>query len=321
VLPVVPMFHANAWGFPYATWAVGGRLVMPGRYLQAEHVARMIEHERVTLTGGVPTIWLDVLNYAESHEVDLSSLTGVLSGGSAVPRSLIKRFYDRFGVSIVQGWGMTEMNPLGAVAWPPRGVEPGTEEDFDWRALSGRFLPGVEFRIVDDEGTELPNDGVAVGELEVRGPWVTDGYYDDPALDRMHDGWFCTGDSAAITPDGFLRISDRMKDVIKSGGEWISSVEIEGHVMAHPGVVEAAVIAVPDDRWGERPLACVVRRDSSTVTADELCRFLSDRVARWQLPEQWAFIDQVPKTSVGKFDKKVLRVRHADGDLIIERLG
>jgi fatty-acyl-CoA synthase len=321
VLPVVPMFHANTWGVPYAVWMAGSDIVLPGRYLQAEHVVRMIRDEQVTWAAGVPTIWTDVLQYASSHDVDLSSLRFVVSGGSAVPRALIQRFYERFGVPVVQAWGMTEMSPLGTVAWPQKGVARGSEADFDWREYSGRIVPGVELRIVDDEGDALPWDGESVGEVEVRGPWITGAYYDDAAAERVHDGWFRTGDVGSVTPDGYLRISDRIKDVIKSGGEWISSVELEGHLMAHPEVFEAAVIAVPDARWDERPLACVVRSDAGGVTADELREFLAERVARWQVPERFTFIDAVPKTSVGKFDKKVLRTRHADGELDVEELG
>jgi fatty-acyl-CoA synthase len=320
VLPVVPMFHANTWGIPYAVWMVGSDLVLPGRYLQGEHVVRMIEEQRVTWAAGVPTIWNDVLQYASTHDVDLSSLRGIVSGGSAVPRALVERFAQRFGLPLTQAWGMTETSPLGAVGRPPKGVTPGTDHDFGWREYSGRVIPGVELRIVDDDGTVLPWDGIAVGEIEVRGPWVTGAYYDDPALERLHDGWFRTGDVASVSPDGFVKISDRIKDVIKSGGEWISSVELEGHLMAHPDVLEAAVIAVPDARWDERPLACVVRRESATVSADALADFLAARVAKWQVPERWTFIDAVPKTSVGKFDKKVLRTQHGDGELAVEEL-
>jgi fatty-acyl-CoA synthase len=320
VLPIVPMFHANAWGIPYAIWMVGADLVLPGKYLQGEFVARMVEEEQATWSGGVPTIWTDVLQYAATHDVDLSSLRGVLSGGSAVPRVLIERMWNELGVAVLQGWGMTETSPLAAIGWPPRGTETGSEEDVDWRVLSGRIVPGVELRLVDDDGTVVPWDGESIGEIEARGPWVTASYYEDPAPDRFHDGWLCTGDIASISPDGFIKISDRSKDVIKSGGEWISSVELEGLLMAHPEVLEAAVIAVPDPKWDERPLACVVRISDSEVSAAELCGFLSERIARWQLPERWAFIEVVPKTSVGKFDKKVLRTRHADGELVVEEL-
>jgi fatty-acyl-CoA synthase len=216
---------------------------------------------------------------------------------------------------------MTETSPLAAMARAPRGVEPGTAEEMDWREKAGRVLGGVEMRIVDDGGRPLPWDGEAVGEIEVRGPWVTGSYYRDPAVDKFDDGWLRTGDVGCITGNGFVQITDRAKDVIKSGGEWISSVELENHLMGHPDVVEAAVIGVPDPKWQERPLACVVCTDASTVTAGDLREFLADRLASWQVPERWAFIDEVPKTSVGKFDKKVLRARHADHDLAVEELG
>ena len=227
-----------------------------------------------------------------------------------MPRSLIERFEEQFGVRIVQGWGMTETSPLAAVSLPPKGVELGTTEEMDWRAKSGRIIAGVELRIVDDDGVVLPWDGESVGEVQVRGPWVTGAYYRDPDPEKFDDGWLRTGDIASVTANGYIQITDRAKDVIKSGGEWISSVELEVLLMAHPGVVEAAVIAVPDPRWEERPLACVVCREDTEVTAHELREFLGGSIARWQLPERWTFIDEVPKTSVGKFDKKVLRARY-----------
>jgi fatty-acyl-CoA synthase len=320
VLPVVPMFHANAWGLPYAAWLAGAGLVMPARFLQAEPLAKLIEAERPTIAGAVPTIWSDLLRYAAEHPVDLSSLRLVVCGGSAVPRTLIERFEQDHGARIIQGWGMTETSPLAALARSPRGVELGTPEEMDWRAMAGRVIGGVELRIVDDAGTPLPWDGEAVGEIEVRGPWVTGSYYLDPAADKFDGGWLRTGDVGCVYENGFIRITDRAKDVIKSGGEWISSVEIENLLMSHPDVVEAAVIGVPDPKWEERPLACIVRAEGSTLTAPDLAAFLGDKVAKWQVPERWAFIDEVPKTSVGKFDKKVLRARHADDELAVEDL-
>jgi fatty-acyl-CoA synthase len=267
----------------------------------------------------VPTIWADLLRYADAHDVDLSSLRQIISGGAAMPRALMEAFQER-GVRMLQAWGLTETSPVAAIGLPPRGVEPGSEEELECRTLTGRVLPGVELRIVDDDGTVLPWDGDAVGEIEVRGPWITASYYGDPAPEKFHDGWLRTGDIASVTPKGYLRITDRAKDVIKSGGEWISSVELEGHLMAHPCVAEAAVVAVPDPRWDERPLACVVVKDGASVSATELREFLSTRIAKWQLPERWTFIAEVPKTSVGKFDKKVLRAQFADGELTVEQL-
>ncbi len=313
VLLIVPMFHANAWGLPYASWLVGAGMVMPSRFLAADALCRLIRLSRPTLSGAVPTIWNDILRYAESHPVDLSSLRMVVCGGSAVPRILMERFEERHGMRIVQAWGMTETSPLAAIALPPSGCDPADE--LDWRAKTGRVVAGVELRIVDGEGRELPWDGQAVGEIEVRGPWITGGYYRDPAPEKFHDGWLRTGDVGTVDAKGFVQITDRAKDVIKSGGEWISSVELENAIMTHPDVVEAAVIGVPDERWQERPLACVVLREGARPSPSELAASLSKRVARWWIPERWCFVAEVPKTSVGKFDKKVLRGRFSNGEL------
>lgn len=311
VLSIVPMFHANAWGTPYGAFMTGADMLMPQQFLQAEPLTAIIARHRPTLSAGVPTIWSDLLRYAQSHPVDLSSLRMITAGGAAVPRQLIEQYQERFGVELVQGWGMTETSPLVALALPPRGTP--LEEEIEWRAKTGRVVPGVEVRVAGEDGTILPNDGESVGEFEVRGPWITASYYRDPAPERFHDGWLRTGDIGTLDHRGFMQISDRTKDVIKSGGEWISSVELENEVMAHPAVVEAAVVAVPDERWSERPLVAVVIEEGSAVGTDELLEFLSGRVSRWWLPERWVFIDEVPKTSVGKFDKKALRARHAEG--------
>jgi fatty-acyl-CoA synthase len=311
ILIIVPMFHANAWGLPYAGWLAGADLIMPGRFLQAAPLCKLIEAERPTVSGAVPTIWADILRHLETTPADLSSLRLVACGGSAVPRALMERFQERHGVRIVQAWGMTETSPLAAIALSPKGTPP--EEELDWRAKTGRIVAGVELRIVDDAGRELPWDGKTAGEIEVRGPWITGAYYRDPAPEKFHDGWLRTGDVGTADLRGFVQITDRAKDVIKSGGEWISSVELENAIMAHPDVVEAAVIGVPDERWQERPLACVVLRAGATVTAEALGAFLAERVAKWWVPERWTFIAEVPKTSVGKFDKKLLRARHAEG--------
>jgi fatty-acyl-CoA synthase len=318
VMPVVPMFHANAWGLPYGAAMHGADLVMPGPYLAAEPLARLIAEERVTAAGAVPTIWMDLLRHADEEGADLSSMRMVACGGSAVPRSLMEAFEERHGMRIVQAWGMTETSPVGSVAHPPANVS--HEEHWDLRSTAGRLLPLVEGRIVDDDGNELPCDGQATGELEVRGPWVAREYYEDPAgAEKFHDGWLRTGDVASIDERGFVRISDRAKDVIKSGGEWISSVELENEIMGHEGVAEAAVVAIPDEKWSERPLACVVREEGSDVSAEELRDHLADRVAKWWIPDEFAFIDEVPKTSVGKFDKKVLR-RHLEEGELAERV-
>jgi fatty-acyl-CoA synthase len=313
VLSIVPMFHANAWGTPYAAFMTGADLIMPQMFLQAAPLSAIIERHRPTLSAGVPTIWSDLLRYSRTTPVDMSSLRMITAGGAAVPRQLIEQFRDELGVQLVQGWGMTETSPICSLALPPRGVP--VEEEIEWRSKTGRVVAGVEVRVVAEDGSVMPNDGESVGEFEVRGPWIAGSYYGEPAPERFHDGWLRTGDIGSLDRRGYMQISDRTKDVIKSGGEWISSVELENEVMAHPGVVEAAVIAVPDERWSERPLVAVVLDEGSAHSADDLVAFLDGRVSRWWLPERWAFIEEVPKTSVGKFDKKVLRARYADGDL------
>ena len=315
MLVIVPMFHANAWGTPYAAWMVGADLVFPQQFLQAAPLSRIIEETRPTLTGAVPTVLNDLLH--NGRAADLSSLRLVMCGGSAVPRALIDGFRDVFGVRVVQGWGMTETSPVAAIGHPPKDM--GDDDETTWRARTGRILPGVELRITDDSGAEVPWDGTSLGEIEVRGPWITASYYHVDAPERFHDGWLRTGDVAAVLPNGYVIISDRAKDVIKSGGEWVSSVDLENALMGHPDIAEAAVIGVPDERWDERPLACVVRKPDSEVTADELRQWLSERTAKFWLPERWAFIDEVPKTSVGKFDKTVLRARHAAEQLEVQK--
>jgi fatty-acyl-CoA synthase len=312
ILPVVPMFHANAWGFPYAAVLSGASLIMPDRFLQPEPLVRLIEAERPTIAGAVPTIWNALLQHVRVHGGDLSSLRVVPCGGSAVPHSLIEAYEKELGVTILQAWGMTETSPIGSVAHPPAGVP--EEQAWKYRDTAGRLLCQVEHRLVGEGGVVLPCDGEAVGEVEVRGPWVTGSYYkdDDPA--KFHDGWLRTGDVGKIDPLGYVTLTDRAKDVIKSGGEWISSMELENLLMAHPAVSEAAVIGVTDEKWGERPLAAVVLAQGATVSADELRAFLGERVPRWQLPERWSFIDEVPKTSVGKFAKTRMREAYANGE-------
>jgi len=315
VLPVVPMFHANAWGLPYAAVMAGAEMLMPDRFLQPAPLAAMIEAERPTLAGAVPTIWNGLLQHVRANGGDLSSLRLVPCGGSAVPHALLEAYQKELGVTIVQAWGMTETSPLGSVARPPAGLP--DDEAWHYRDTQGRLICQVEGRLVGDEGTVLPNDGVAVGEVEVRGPWVTGSYYKDDDPGKFHDGWLRTGDVGNIDPLGYVTLTDRAKDVIKSGGEWISSMELENALMAHPDVSEAAVIGVPDDKWGERPLAAVVVAEDATVSADELRAFLAERVPRWQLPERWSFIAEVPKTSVGKFAKTTMREAYANGDYLI----
>ncbi|ORA11346.1 long-chain fatty acid--CoA ligase [Mycobacterium asiaticum] len=312
LLPIVPMFHANGWGLPYAALMAGADLVLPDRHLDAPSLIRLVETLRPTLAGAVPTIWNDVMHHLEKDPGhDISSLRMVACGGSAVPESLMRTFEDKHDVQIRQLWGMTETSPLATMAWPP----PGIPQDQHWafRVTQGQPVCGVETRIVDDEGNVLPNDGKAVGEVEVRGPWITGSYYrvrDDSKFDA---GWLRTGDVGRIDERGFITLTDRAKDVIKSGGEWISSVELENCLVAHPDVVEAAVVGVPDERWQERPLAVVIPREGAAVSAADLRKYLADKVVRWWLPERWAFADEIPRTSVGKYDKKAIRSRYAEG--------
>ncbi len=321
VLPIVPMFHANSWGLAYAAMMCGASLCMPDRWLQAEPLCRFMNDSEPTLSGAVPTVWNDVLGYLDRFpEKKPGSLRLILCGGSAVPVSLQKALQDRHGLLIRQAWGMTETSPVASAGLPPFGVD--GEAQWAYRGSQGRVLCGVEGRIVADDGAEQPWDGQAVGELEVRGPWVTAGYYrsDDPEVDqKFRDGWLRTGDVGSIDELGYIRLSDRAKDVIKSGGEWISSVDLENALMAHDDVVEAAVIGIPDERWDERPLASVVLREGASVTPAELREFLSRDFAKWQLPDSWAFIDAVPRTSVGKFDKKVIRRWYADEEITVEK--
>jgi fatty-acyl-CoA synthase len=312
ILPVVPMFHANAWGYPYLASMIGAKLVYPGPHLDPESLLEDFVQEGVTWTAGVPTIWLGILALldADPERYDLSRMKGMLVGGSAAPRAMIAGFKQRHGLNVVHGWGMTETSPVASTAQLPGGLATAEEdEQFDYIAMQGMPLPLVELRHRDDDGKILPWDGESMGELEIRGPWVAGGYYDTPEqADRWtDDGWFKTGDIVSMHPRGFIQIKDRSKDVIKSGGEWISSVELENALMAHPAIAEAAVIAVPDEKWDERPLAAVVLREGQTATADELREFLAPNFAKWWLPERFEFIQEIPKTSVGKFRKTELR--------------
>jgi fatty-acyl-CoA synthase len=317
ILLIVPMFHVLAWGTPYAAMMCGASLVMPDRFLAPEPLAELIEATKPTLAGGVPTIWAGLLAHLDEHPRDLSSIRDAIVGGSAAPRTLIEGL-ERHGLHLTHAWGMTETSPLGTISRPPAGVE--GEERWRYRLTQGRLAAAVEARLVGPDGSVVPRDGRAVGELEVRGPWITGSYFRDDDPDKFHDGWLRTGDVGSISPDGFLALTDRSKDVIKSGGEWISSVELENALMAHPAVAEASVVGVPDDKWGERPLATVVVKDGQSVSMDDLRDFLGERVAAWQLPERWSFVDEVPKTSVGKFDKKVIRRQYADGALDVQTL-
>ena len=318
VLPVVPMFHANAWGLAHAAVASGASLVMPGPDLSPEAVAELIESERVTVAAGVPTIWMGVL--PELAGRDTGSLRSIVCGGSAVPKALSEAYREATGLPILQAWGMTETSPVGALCHVKSTLGRDLDESgrADLRTSVGQPAVGVEARIsradATDAGAPLPRDGTTAGELQVRGPWIAAGYYADPrsADSFTADGWLRTGDVATIDPHGYIRLVDRAKDVIKSGGEWISSVELENELMAHPDVAEAAVVGVPDDRWGERAIACVVLRtgvEAGDATTAQLLAHLEPRVPRWWLPDDVVFLVAIPKTSVGKFSKKDLRER------------
>ncbi len=313
ILLVVPMFHVNAWGLPYAAALGGANLVLPGRFLAAEPLAKLIEGERCTTMACVPTIYADLLRYADAEHPDLSSMKCAICGGAPMPLALAQAFEQRHGLSLLHAWGMTETSPMCTVARPPAGLD--DEEEWRIRATQGRPVPFVELRLSDDAGGEVPWDGSSTGEIEVRGPWIASGYFKEEAPEKFDDGWLRTGDIARVDPAGWVTITDRSKDVIKSGGEWISSVELENQLMAHPAVREAAVIATPDERWSERPLACVVLEEGAAVTAEELVEHLRGRVAKWWLPQEFAFVSEVPKTSVGKFDKRRLRAELAEGHL------
>jgi fatty-acyl-CoA synthase len=314
ILPVVPMFHANAWGLAHSGVTVGATLVMPGRDLSPTAIADLIESERVTLAAGVPTIWMGVLPALAGR--DVSSLRVIPCGGSAVPRSLSEGYREKVGLPLLQAWGMTETSPLVSLCRVKSALQDRTDEELaDLRTSVGLANWPIEFRIVEQETlNRLPWDAKSRGELQVRGPWIARSYYnDDRTRDSFtEDGWLRTGDVAVIDDEGYITLVDRTKDVIKSGGEWVSSVELENEIMAHPSVKEAAVIGVSHPRWGERPLACVAVREGATLTKDELNEFLEARVSKWWLPDDVVFIDEVPKTSVGKFSKKTLRDRYAD---------
>jgi fatty-acyl-CoA synthase len=311
VLPVVPMFHANGWGLPHAATLAGATQVFSGRFGAHPHVlGGLIESEGVTVAAGVPTVWIDLLHHMDEHVHDISSLRLIKTGGAAVPPSLIEAFGTRYGIRVLQGWGMTETSPLAALALAPDEAE-ALPEDARWAAMAraGRPVPGIRIRIVDEEGAEVPADDATMGEVQVRGNWVASGYVDDEDGTPLADGWLRTGDVATVDAVRSMRITDRTKDLVKSGGEWISTVDLESALMNHPAVREAAVVGVPDERWQERPVACVVLRAGATAGADELLAFLGPRFLRWWLPDEFVFFPELPKTSVGKFDKRALRER------------
>ncbi len=318
ILHIVPMFHANAWCVPFAGVMNGSTQIFGGPNPQPRDIIEIVHHERVTLVGAVPTVWIAIQAILEKEpQWDISSIRCIPIGGSAAPKSLIELFDKKYGAYMLHAWGMTEMSPLGTVCRPRSYADSlPDDERYNIRAKQGAIVAGVDMRIVDDSGKVQPWDGKSVGEIQVRGPWITSGYYNNPAgaAQFTEDGWFRTGDVASIDSEGYVQITDRTKDLIKSGGEWISSVDMETTIMGHPKVMEAAVIAVPHERWQERPLACVVPKPEhkGSLTEKEILDYLTPLVAKWWLPDEVVFIDAVPKTSVGKFDKKVLRERFKD---------
>ncbi len=308
VLPVVPMFHVNAWGIPYGAAMAGAKLVLPGAGLDGKSLHELIEGEKVDLMLGVPTVWLNLLNYCEKEGLRLDSVDRLVIGGSAAPHSMIKAFQERHGAFVMHGWGMTEMSPVGSINSPSRFSDGlPLEERYNLQVKQGRPLYGVQMRIAGPNGEPLPNDGKASGRLEVRGPWIASAYYKEPNKSAWRDGWFDTGDVATIDENGFLTIVDRVKDIIKSGGEWISSVDVENFAMSHPAVAECAVVGLPHPQWAERPLLVVVLRQGASATQQDILGFLAGKVAKWWLPDQVLFVTELPHTATGKILKRKLR--------------
>ena len=319
ILMLPSMFHANAWGFPYSGWMSGADMVMPGPHLQGRHLRTMIESSRPTLTAMVPTLLGDLLLADETAPLDLSCFRAIVSGGSAVPSTMVEAVRDRWSVPVIQGWGMTETSPMCVLSHPPKDLDGETETY--WRLKSGRPVPGIEVRVMDDEGHLLEQDGTTVGELQLKGAWVTGSYINEETDAFTEDGWLRTGDVGMVDARGYVQLTDRTKDVIKSGGEWISSVDLEDVLLKHESVAEVAVVAVDDTRWQERPLAIVRSKldcDGGSLP-DQLRSFLVDKVAKFWVPEYWAVVDDIPKTSVGKIDKKLLREEVAAGRLAIQK--
>jgi acyl-CoA synthetase (AMP-forming)/AMP-acid ligase II len=321
VLPIVPMFHVNAWGLPFAAPLVGSKIVFPGAALDGKSVYELLESERVTFSAGVPTVWGGLIQYLKQNNLKLSTLERTIIGGSAVPPAMMRTLEDDYGIEVSHAWGMTEMSPLGCVGKLKGKHEPlSSEQKREIREKQGRVVYGVDWKIVDGEGAELPWDGKAFGDLHVRGPWVVERYFKANAT-ALTDGWFATGDVATVDPDGYLRITDRSKDVVKSGGEWISSIALENLAMAHPAVQEAAVIACRHPKWDERPLLVVVRKPGAKLEREELLAFYEGKVARWWVPDDVVFVDELPHTATGKLLKTELRARFAQHVLPTARSG
>jgi fatty-acyl-CoA synthase len=313
VLPVVPMFHANAWSLPYTCTMVGAKMVFPGPHLDGKSVYELIEQEKVTLSAGVPTVWLMLLNHLAANKLKFSTLDRTVIGGSACPPSMIRAFQDDYGVKVFHAWGMTEMSPLGTVGTLKAKQESlGKDARLAVQAKQGRGIFGVEMKIVDEEGSELPWDGKRFGNLMVRGPWIANGYFKGEGGDVLKDGWFPTGDVATIDPDGYMQITDRSKDVIKSGGEWISSIDLENIAVAHPAIAEAAVIGVKHPKWDERPVVVAVKKAGQEVSKDDLLKFYEGKIAKWWMPDDVLFVPELPHTATGKLSKLTLRQQLKD---------
>ncbi|MDX2043476.1 MAG: long-chain fatty acid--CoA ligase [Acidobacteriota bacterium] len=319
VMAVVPMFHANAWGLPYICMMLGLKQVFPGSTMDGASVCQLLQDEKVTFTGGVPTIWMGVINELQTNpgKYDLSNLREMICGGSSPPRAMIDWLETNLGIDFIQAWGMTETSPLGTVCrLKPEMKDLPREKKLDVKQRAGIYAPGLKLRIVNDNGEEVAHDGTSMGRLLIRGPWIASTYYrTEPTPDKFPDGWLDTGDVATLDTEGYMAIADRSKDLVKSGGEWISSVDLENAIMAVPGVAEAAVIAIVHPKWDERPLACVVKKPGADVTKDQIYEHLLKGFAKWWMPDDIVFIEAVPKTSVGKFDKKVLREQFKDFQL------
>ncbi len=319
VCPVVPMFHANAWGVPYAAAMCGAKLVMPGAQLDGKSLYELFETERVSISLGVPTVWLGLLKFLDDNNLRPTTLKRTLIGGSAVPLAMIEAFEDRYGVEVLQGWGMTEMSPIGTIGTlKPNLAALQRAERHRYKAKQGRGIFGVDLKIVDADGQVLPHDGTAMGELLVRGPWVISGYFKDEAATKAAfdaEGWFRTGDVVTIDEEGYVQVVDRRKDVIKSGGEWISSIDVENATIGHPDVAEAAVIGLPHPRWGERPLLVVAIREGRRPEKADILAFLSGKLAKWQVPEDVVFVPEIPHTATGKILKTKLREMYKDHNL------
>jgi len=314
VMPVVPMFHVNAWGIPFAAVWMGTKQVFPGSRPDANVLLSLIQGEKVTITAGVPTVWMGVLQRMEREKYDVSSLKAIVCGGSAAPKSLIEKVEKGFGVPFIHAYGMTETYPIVLVSRTKSYMgDLPAEELYAYKAKQGTLAPGLEMRVVAEDGSEVSRDGKSMGELRLRGPWIMEEYYRDPerTKEAVKDGWLCTGDVVTVDDEGYVQILDRTRDLIKSGGEWISSIDLENTIMAHPAVAEAAVIGVPSEKWTERPMACVVLKPDfvGNVEEKEILGFLATRVAKWWIPDEVVFVDAIPKTSVGKFAKRFLRER------------